>query len=402
MLDLEINGLDLGALGEQNKKDKVLTLDIADIESDPNQPRRVFDAEELQELADSIARQGLIQPIVVTPIEGADANPHYRIVTGERRWRACQKSGLKTVRAILGKYEEQTKYAVQMAENVYRSNLRLFEICQAIMRRMETGASQKEIAQELGLSKGSVSQYCAYKDAPACIKKAVDDEQVTDILVMWSLFSAYADFPQKTEEFLQQNIKVNRAQTKAFINELRNPTPGVSEDAENTLPATDAAQPSTANPFADDGTDDSEEKAQAAGGAETEEGMDFLKEVDAEQNFSSDSTEDGEHKKTNFSVSGDERPDPEISAQEREEKSETEDAFQGSTGSISGDDFLAEEGKSAVFKKPLVLARHDGRDCEVLVHQRPANEGFFVIRYEDGTTAEVLGETIALNRVIEG
>ena len=118
------------------------------------QPRREFNAESLQELADSIASQGLIQPIVVREI----AQNKYEIVAGERRWRAAQLAGLDTVPAILRDINDQASIAMALIENIQREDLNAIEESQALIRLQdEFNLTQQQVAQAVGKSRSAVT-----------------------------------------------------------------------------------------------------------------------------------------------------------------------------------------------------------------------------------------------------
>ena len=113
------------------------------------QPRIDFDETALQELADSIIAQGVMQPIVVRSI-GAD---RYEIVAGERRWRASQLAALDTIPAIVRDISDETAIAMTLIENIQRENLNPLEEARALKRlQTEFGLSQKEVATAVGKS----------------------------------------------------------------------------------------------------------------------------------------------------------------------------------------------------------------------------------------------------------
>ena len=114
------------------------------------QPRIAFDEAALQELADSIKAQGVMQPIVVRSI-GAD---RYEIVAGERRWRASQLAALDTIPAIVRDISDETAIAMALIENIQRENLNPLEEARALKRlQTEFGLSQKEVATAVGKSR---------------------------------------------------------------------------------------------------------------------------------------------------------------------------------------------------------------------------------------------------------
>ena len=108
---------------QETKKDEtVLKLKISEVEPNREQPRKHFDEESIKELADSIERYGLIQPIVVTKKEG-----YYSIIAGERRWRACKKAGLKEIPVIVREDDEQKNKEISLIENIQREDLNAYE-----------------------------------------------------------------------------------------------------------------------------------------------------------------------------------------------------------------------------------------------------------------------------------
>lgn len=118
------------------------------------QPRREFNNESLQELADSIASQGLIQPIVVRKI----SQDKYEIIAGERRWRAAQLAGLDTVPAMLREISDQATIAMALIENIQREDLNAIEESQALIRLQdEFNLTQQQVADAVGKSRSSVT-----------------------------------------------------------------------------------------------------------------------------------------------------------------------------------------------------------------------------------------------------
>jgi ParB family chromosome partitioning protein len=118
------------------------------------QPRREFNPDSLQELADSIASQGLIQPIVVREI----AQNKYEIIAGERRWRAVQLAGLDTIPAMVREISDQTTIAMALIENIQREDLNAIEESQALIRLQdEFNLTQQQVAQAVGKSRSAVT-----------------------------------------------------------------------------------------------------------------------------------------------------------------------------------------------------------------------------------------------------
>lgn len=131
----------------------VIKLKTGDIEPNKNQPRKQFDKEKLQALAESINEHGVIQPILVTKIGSG-----YEIVAGERRWRAAKLAGLKEIPAIVREYSSQALTEVALIENIQREDLNPIEEAAAYRALMdEHNLTQEEISKRLGKSRSAVA-----------------------------------------------------------------------------------------------------------------------------------------------------------------------------------------------------------------------------------------------------
>lgn len=133
--------------------DKVVELNISEVEPMLNQPRKIFDEEKLQELCDSIKEHGVLQPILVVKDENG-----YTIIAGERRWRAAKKAGLKNIPAIIKDYTDTKKKQVALIENIQREDLNIVEVAKAIKELMDIdGYSQTEVAKITGKNISTIS-----------------------------------------------------------------------------------------------------------------------------------------------------------------------------------------------------------------------------------------------------
>lgn len=129
------------------------TLKITDVEPNRDQPRKMFNQESLEELADSIKTYGVIQPIVVTKKDG-----YYAIVAGERRWRAAKIAGLEEIPAIIRDDDEQTNKEIALIENIQREDLNPYEKALGIRQLMDKyGLTQEQVSKKIGKSRSSVS-----------------------------------------------------------------------------------------------------------------------------------------------------------------------------------------------------------------------------------------------------
>ena len=138
---------------EKIEGEVVRTLKITEVEPNRNQPRKQFDEEALEELADSIKQYGLIQPIVVTKKDG-----YYQIIAGERRWRASKKAGLSTIQAIVREDDERKNQEIALIENIQREDLNVVEKAMGIKLLMdEHELTQAQVAEIIGKSRSGVA-----------------------------------------------------------------------------------------------------------------------------------------------------------------------------------------------------------------------------------------------------
>ncbi|MBQ8740932.1 MAG: ParB/RepB/Spo0J family partition protein [Clostridia bacterium] len=149
-------GRGLEALFNENATDEkgVVTLRLTEIEPNRNQPRSNFDEDALAELAESIEKHGLIQPIVVRPTSGGV----YQIVAGERRWRACRMAGLSEVPVVIKELDDQNYYEIALIENLQREDLNAVEEAQGYRTLIDSyGLTQEQVAESVGKSRSAVT-----------------------------------------------------------------------------------------------------------------------------------------------------------------------------------------------------------------------------------------------------
>lgn len=149
-------GRGLDALFNENSTDSesAVTVNINDIEPNRNQPRKEFDEQALSELADSIARHGLIQPIVVRPT----TDGRYMIIAGERRWRACRIAGITDVPVMIKDTDDRTLMELALIENLQREDLNPVEEALGYRSLIEEfELTQDEVAKRMGKSRSAVT-----------------------------------------------------------------------------------------------------------------------------------------------------------------------------------------------------------------------------------------------------
>lgn len=141
-------------------------ISLLDIKPNPFQPRRIFDAEKIDELAQSIKQHGVFQPIILKKVKLG-----YIIVSGERRFRASQKVGLETIPAIIRQYEEAKVAEIALAENLQRENLTPIEEAEAYKVVMNNlNLTQMELAEKVGKSRSHVTNMLGLLNLPISVQ----------------------------------------------------------------------------------------------------------------------------------------------------------------------------------------------------------------------------------------
>lgn len=174
-------GRGLGSLLENalDETGKVIELDISKIHPNPWQPRRQFDFKSLEDLAASIKEKGLIQPITVR-YRDKDGDFEYELVTGERRLRAADLAGLKTVPAIVSAYDDRSMAEVALIENLQREDLNPIEECEAYQQLInQYGLTQEQMAVKVGKSRPYIANMLRLADFPDEVKKLMVEGKLT-------------------------------------------------------------------------------------------------------------------------------------------------------------------------------------------------------------------------------
>lgn len=157
------------------KEDRYAEIDIELIKPNPLQPRKFFDPKNLGELADSIKESGLLQPIIVIP-----ENDQYKIIVGERRWRAAQQAGLEKIPVLIRNLEEEKQIEASLTENIQREDLNPLEIAQAFQKMIDLlHYSQAEVAEKVGKDRASVTNYIRLLKLPEEVKNLLADRSIS-------------------------------------------------------------------------------------------------------------------------------------------------------------------------------------------------------------------------------
>ena len=145
------------------------------ISPNPNQPRREFDEEAMQELANSIREIGIIQPVTLRQMEDGKS----QIIAGERRWRAAQMAGLETIPAYIRTVKDETVMEMALVENIQREDLNAIEIALAYEHLVETtGMTQEKISERVGKSRTAVTNYMRLLKLPAQVQMELKNKEI--------------------------------------------------------------------------------------------------------------------------------------------------------------------------------------------------------------------------------
>ncbi len=154
----------------------VSMIKIADIETNPFQPRSNFEENALQELSDSIKQHGIIQPLTVRKL-GYDK---YQLISGERRFRASQMAGLKEVPAYIRVADDQAMLEMALVENIQREDLDPIEVSLSYKRLIdECNLTQEQLSEKVGKQRSTVTNFLRLLKLPAPIQKALRDREIT-------------------------------------------------------------------------------------------------------------------------------------------------------------------------------------------------------------------------------
>lgn len=159
----------------EEAKEGKFEVNLYDIDTNPNQPRKTFDPEKLAELAASIKRHGIVQPILVKQ-NGA----RYTIVAGERRYRAARAAGLMTVPVILTDVDEDTIMEISLVENIQRENLNPIEEAAAIKLLMQQhDLTQEEVSERVGKSRPAIANALRLLTLAKSVQKLIKDGRLS-------------------------------------------------------------------------------------------------------------------------------------------------------------------------------------------------------------------------------
>ena len=203
---------------EENRDDdsEITRLPVTKIEPRSDQPRRHFDEEALQELAESIEKHGMIQPITVRP----QASGYYQIIAGERRWRAARKAGLETVPVHILTVDEQKAMEMALVENLQREDLNPIEEAQGYETLQQAyGMTQEEVAQSVGKSRPAIANSMRLLMLSEDVRRLVEEGELSAGHARALLPLEHPDVQRNVAEtVIKKKLSVRR--TEALVDSL--------------------------------------------------------------------------------------------------------------------------------------------------------------------------------------
>ena len=370
-----------------SKSGSFYDFDVDIISPDPNQPRKNFDETALQELADDLKKNGLIQPIVVR--DDPDNVGKFIVVAGERRLKAAKLAGFTKIRSILSTYESSQLGYVQIAENAKRDNLKFYEMAEFIVSRSDAGEKQADIAEKLGTSKSQVNLYMIWKDAPELLKDAKD--KFNAIRAFYDAVKLYEEHPDEISDFIEKNENISKSDISNFRKKLTEQNTAVESsdsEAQNVAQLFEiSSDVKDSTSLENDSTEDSFEEPANASDFESDDTEEESSEATTDDFSSDDSAESAEISNSAPTFQDEAFSGVDTSINESESESLADTDFETET-------------KSKKLKHPVFVGTVDGREAEIVM-ELPTTDGMVKVKYEDGSLDEVLCENFILNRIYE-
>ena len=201
----------------ETPKDEITMIDLSELRSNPYQPRKIFDEQALEELANSIKEHGVFQPIIVKKsIKG------YEIIAGERRVKASLMAGLKQIPAIVRDFNDTQMMEIALLENLQRENLTAIEEATAYKKLQETlGLTQEELAKRLGKSRSHITNMLGLLTLPDTIQEDISAKKIT--MGHARVISKLDDYNQQQElvdKVINEGISVRQLEELAKETEI--------------------------------------------------------------------------------------------------------------------------------------------------------------------------------------
>lgn len=334
---------------------KPLDIPLAHIEEDPDQPRKEFTPEAMQEMTDSIRARGVKTPVSVRPHPAKPGK--WMLNYGARRYRGSLAAGRESIPAFVD--ESHDDYD-QVIENIQRDDLKPMELAFFIKKRLDAGDQKKAIAKNLGKDGAIITQHLALIDPPACIEDAYSNGKCVSPKTLYELRGLHDKFPEQVEAWCADAPEI----TRKMVAELADVLKG------NKKPAPTAAEGQQGGEQPGNGEASKFGHDQIPGG--TGEGQGAGNEGGSNDNGGAgegDKAKPGKKKADDGAGSGD-------------------DDGEGEGGRDTGELTSWPKGRAVSdpdrMSKPLMLVEFDGRSAAVLLNRRPSTAGLIHIRFEDG------------------
>ena len=193
-------------------KSSEVTISIAALKPSPSQPRRLFDKNSINELADSIKSKGLVQPILVRPSK-TDENS-YEIIAGERRWRAAQIAQLHEIPAVIKNLDDVEALEIAIIENIQRSDLSPIEEAAGYKRLIDNhGHTQEVLSEIVGKSRSHIANILRLLTLPQSIQDMISEGKISSGHARAIMNSAFPE--QLAEKIINENLSVREAESLA-------------------------------------------------------------------------------------------------------------------------------------------------------------------------------------------
>jgi ParB family chromosome partitioning protein len=203
-----------------------LPIPVDQLDEDPDNPRKEFPPEAIEELAQDITQRGMLQPIVVSD---RDDKGRYLIRFGSRRWRAAIQAGLTTVPVVFA-VEARNAYD-QVAENLKRQNLSPLELAQFIRRRVDAGESNAEVGRQLGMDLSTVAHHLALLSLPPVLNQAFKDGRCESPRTLHELSRLHEEQPEQVAALVAGTEPITREAVASLRDSARTVTPAADKAA---------------------------------------------------------------------------------------------------------------------------------------------------------------------------
>lgn len=333
---------------------KPLDIPLADIEEDPDQPRKEFTSDAMQEMTDSIRARGVKTPVSVRTHPSKPGK--WMLNYGARRYRGSVAAGRDTIPAFVD--ESHDDYD-QVIENIQRDDLKPMELALFIKKRLDAGDQKKAIAKNLGKDGAIITQHLALIDPPSCIEDAYSNGKCTSPKTLYELRGLHEKFPEQVEAWCADASEITRKTVADLADELKG--------KKKTAPAAGEAQQSG------DPTGDGEAEKfghdQIPAGAGEGQGQ-------TSGDVGEAKGDGGKTKGAGTKGQGDNQGEGGNTGEEGDGGRDTGELTSWPKGrAVSDPDRMS---------KPLLLVEFDGRSAAVLLNRRPTTAGLIHIRFEDG------------------